>query len=249
MSAHMLKNLLRQILPQRAFNYLKKIKNQRSMNQATTQTKVDSIADQATPKADAHAPQDLNIYWESKMADILETWGEGNVWNEIQHLMVARQGRALDIACGTGKTMEILSKFPMLEIHGCDISDLLITKAVARGIKRDKLKVGDATDLDYEDNFFDYAYSIGSLEHFTEDGIASFLKECKRVTKIASFHNVPVSRTNQDEGWIKRTQSYYNNSVEWWMQKYKHEYREVYIIDSAWNDSRSVGKWFVCIND
>ena len=219
------------------------------MSQKTTPTKDDGIVAQVTPQTDVHAPQDLNIYWDSKMAEILETWGEGNVWNEIQYLMVARQGRALDIACGTGKTMEILSKFPMLEIHGCDISDLLITKAVSRGIKRDRLKVGDATDLDYEDNFFDYAYSIGSLEHFTEDGIASFLMECKRVTKIASFHNVPVSRTNQDEGWIKRTQSYYNNSVEWWMQKYKLAYREVYILDSAWNDSRSVGKWFVCIND
>lgn len=219
------------------------------MNQKPIQTESTRIADPVAPLADAHAPQDLNIYWDSKMAEILETWGEGNVWNEIQYLMVARQGRILDIACGTGKTMEILGKFPMLEIHGCDISDLLITKAVSRGIKRDRLKVGDATDLDYEDNSFDYAYSIGSLEHFTEDGIAFFLKECKRVTKIASFHNVPVSRTNQDEGWIKRTQSYYNNSVEWWMQKYKLAYKEVYILDSAWNDSRSVGKWFVCIND
>lgn len=241
-------SLLKKILPKMILNYLKKIKNKHITNKGEITIKDYVFVGKSKHQLNVSAAQDLDIYWDSKMAEILETWGEGNVWNEIQYLMVALNGRVLDIACGTGKTMEILSKFSMLEIHGCDISDLLIKKANSRGIEKARLKVGDATNMDYERIFFDYAYSIGSLEHFTEDGIVSLLKECKRVTKNASFHNIPVSRSNKDEGWIKRTQSYYNNSIDWWMDKFNQVYKKVYIIDSAWNDSRSVGKWFICIN-
>ena len=241
-------NSLKKILPKMILNYLKKIKNKLIINKGEIMIKDDAFVGKSKHQLNVDAAQDLDIYWDSKMAEILETWGEGNVWNEIQYLVVALNGRVLDIACGTGKTMEILSKFSMLEIHGCDISDLLIKKANSRGIEKARLKVGDATNMDYERNSFDYAYSIGSLEHFTEDGIVSLLKECKRVTKNASFHNIPVSRSNKDEGWIKRTQSYYNNSIDWWMDKFNQVYKKVYIIDSAWNDSRSVGKWFICIN-
>ena len=31
--------------------------------------------------------QDLDVYWTDEMAQILETWGIGHVWNEIQFLM------------------------------------------------------------------------------------------------------------------------------------------------------------------
>ena len=69
------------------------------------------------------------------------------------------------------------------DVHGCDVSEFLIEKAVKRGISKDKLKICDATNLPYGDDFFDYCYSTGSLEHFTEDGIEKFLISSKRVTK------------------------------------------------------------------
>ena len=193
--------------------------------------------------------QDLDLYWDPKFAEMLETWGEGNVWNEIQFLMCSRQGRVLDIACGTGRTIEILSQFPALELHGCDISDLLIQKAAYRGIPKDHLRVCDATKPDYEDNFFDYSYSIGSLEHFTEEGIEKTISECNRITRFSSFHQVPVSSSGKDEGWMKTIQSFYNNSVDWWLSKFKLTYETVYVLDSVWRDEISVGKWFVCVKE
>jgi len=118
--------------------------------------------------------QSLDVYYEAKMANILETWGERNAWIEIQHLLLNKKGKILDIACGTGKVIEVLSKINIKNVYGCDISDFLIQKAIDRGIEKDKLKVCDATNLPYEDNFFDYCYSIGSLEHFTEEQIQKF---------------------------------------------------------------------------
>ena len=80
--------------------------------------------------------RDLDVYWDPQMAEILEHWGEGNAWNEIQLLLMNCRGRALDMACGTGKTMSLLAGLPALEVHGCDISDMLIGKALERGLAR-----------------------------------------------------------------------------------------------------------------
>jgi ubiquinone/menaquinone biosynthesis C-methylase UbiE len=194
------------------------------------------------------AEQDLDVYWDPKMAEMLDHWGEGNAWNDIQLLMAGRKGRVLDIACGTGRTMELLKSNPDLEVHGCDISDMLIEKAIARGIPTERLLVTDATAMSYPDKFFDWAYSIGSLEHFTPDGIEKFLKECRRVARYGTFHKVPVSRSNEDEGWIKTFQSYHNNSVNWWDSKCRSAYEKVAILDSSWTDQRSLGKWLICVS-
>lgn len=193
--------------------------------------------------------QQLEVYWNPKMAQSLETWGEGTTWSELEYLMVNCHGKVLDIACGTGKTIEILSRHHNIEVYGCDISDFLIQKAIERGIEPSRLKVCDATETDYCDNSFDHAYSIGSLEHFTEDGILKFLQESWRITKYASFHMVPISRLEQNEGWIDKFQSYHNNSTDWWLTKFRSSYDTVIVLDSSWQDRVSIGKWFACVKE
>ena len=191
--------------------------------------------------------QELDLYWDSNMAALLDTWGADSVWKEIQLLFVGRTGTALDIACGTGRVIEILSD-ASVEVHGCDISPLLVGKARERGILESRLTVCDATTLPYADDTFDFAYSIGSLEHFTEEGISKFLAESHRATRVAAFHNIPVSRSGTEEGWISPYQSYFNNSVAWWLTKFRAEYPKVTVLDSTWSDTRSLGAWFICEN-
>ncbi len=190
--------------------------------------------------------QELDIYWDPEMAAVLETWGEGNAWNEIQLLLLNTQGTVLDIACGTGKVMSMLQGIKDLEIHGCDISDFLLEKATQRGIAKDRLTCCDATALPYLLGRFDYAYSIGSLEHFTEDGIDAVLQGCKKVVAKRSFHMIPVSRSQKNEGWISPSQSYFNNSTDWWVAHCKKSFSTVAVLDSAWEDEISIGKWLIC---
>lgn len=201
----------------------------------------------AVQSAQVHE-QDLDVYWDQSMADALEQWGKGSVWDEIQYLLINCQGRVLDIACGPGGTMLVLAKYHDLELHGIDISDLLINQAIKRGIEPTRLRVGDATSMPYQENSFEYGYSIGSLEHFTEQGILNMLGECKRVVSKASFHMIPVSRDGKNQGWLKTVQSFHNNSVEWWLDKYKSAYADVTVLSSRWEDELSVGKWFICKN-
>jgi ubiquinone/menaquinone biosynthesis C-methylase UbiE len=233
-----MKKIVQQILPPILLPSLKALK--KSLNTLSSSGLSSAKGTQTT------TDQDLDIYWNAEMAELLETWGEGSVWSEIQFLMANCEGRVLDIACGTGKTMEIVSKFPNLEIHGIDISDLLISKALERGISNTRLTVGDAVSTKYADGFCNYSYSIGSLEHFTNEGIPQFIAESYRITTTASFHMLPVSRSGKDEGWMKTVQSFHNNSVDWWLENFHLSYPNVYAIDSTWNDDISVGKWFLC---
>jgi len=232
-----MKSIVKQFCPPILWNSLSSLK---------TSLKTSSNSYLSSPTILHPDRQDLDIYWDDNMAKLLDTWGEGNVWNEIQFLMANCEGRVLDIACGTGKTMEIISKFPNIEVHGIDISDLLISKAIERGITNSHLAIGDATSTNYLDNFFKYSYSIGSLEHFTNEGISKFISESYRVTENSSFHMLPVSRSDKNEGWMKTLQSFHNNSVDWWLSKFHLSYPSVYIVDSYWNDDISVGKWFIC---
>jgi ubiquinone/menaquinone biosynthesis C-methylase UbiE len=191
--------------------------------------------------------QELDIYWSPEFAKVLDTWGEGTAWHEIQLLLCHCQGKVLDVACGTGKVIETNSRFPQLDIYGCDISELLIGRARDRGISSEKLRVCDATATGFDAEEFDYSYSIGSLEHFTEEGIGALLMESDRVTRNASFHHIPVSRSGINEGWLTTQQSFFNNSVEWWLAKFRAVYPIVYSLPSSWEDDQSYGRWFICV--
>ncbi len=190
--------------------------------------------------------QDLEMYWDPKFAKTLENWGENSTWNEIQMIMSSCEGKVLDIACGTGTTIEALKKFEKIDVFGFDISDMLIEKAISKGIPEDHLFITDATHTNFRDLEFDYSYSIGSLEHFTDEGIDQFISECSRYSKICSFHMLPVSRSMKNEGWLKTTQSFFNNSKEWWRERFEKHFRYVVLIPSKWEDEISLGYWFVC---
>jgi ubiquinone/menaquinone biosynthesis C-methylase UbiE len=181
------------------------------------------------------------------MADLLDTWGEAHVWREVRLLFWNTDGKVLDIACGTGKTMDILGLNGRLEIHGCDISDLLIARAAERGLLPDRLRVEDATKLScYDAGQFRHSYSIGSLEHFTEEGIDDFIRESHRVTTGFSAHMIPLSRSGEDEGWMKTVQSFFNNSEKWWRSRFEKHYGHVVFLPSGWEDKISVGTWILC---
>ena len=190
--------------------------------------------------------QQLDVYWTESFKNELNFWGEDTVWREIELLFSAVEGNVVDICCGVGGTIKKLEKNEKLKLYGFDISDYLIDEAINSGLSRDRLKVANATNTGYEDNYFDYSYSIGSLEHFTENDIDSFLKETKRITKKSSFHQIPVARDKKFDGWLELDQSYFNKPVDWWLERFEKHFDHVSVIESSWNDPISFGKWFIC---
>ncbi len=200
----------------------------------------------ANPSHNEEKDPHLGLYWSKEMAEILETWGEGNAWHEVDYLLAPCQGRVLDIACGTGRTIKQLEVYRDLEVHGCDISDYLVSQAAGKGIPSERLVVCDAVKMPYEDEHFDYTFSIGSLEHFRDQNCEAFIHEASRVTRRGSFHQIPTSRDGTEHGWITTFQSYYNNPVEWWLPKFRRHFARVVVLRSLWEDSLSIGRWFIC---
>lgn len=200
-------------------------------------------------RADKGHSQALDVYSDERFSRLLEEWGNGTVWNEIQIFLKHRQGRVLDLACGTGRTHDFIKANPALEYYGCDISPLLIEKAVKRGIDPKRLCIGDATKLEYQDSQFDYLFSIGSLEHFTLPGIRATLTECKRVCSGLSFHQIPVSCSGFDEGWMTDLQSFWCNSQGWWLKNFRDVYGDsVWTMTSSWGNAVLRGVWFITAN-
>ena len=190
--------------------------------------------------------QDLKVYWSESFRDELDNWGSDNVWPEIKYLTQFFNGKILDICCGTGATINYLKINNNLDLYGFDISDFLIDGSKKFKIDHSKIKVADATNTQYNNNEFEYSYSIGSLEHFTEKGIDLFLKEASRITSKISLHQIPISRDPEFQGWLKLDQSYFNMSQEWWEEKFKKYFSKVEVVDSLWADPISLGKWFIC---
>jgi ubiquinone/menaquinone biosynthesis C-methylase UbiE len=87
-----------------------------------------------------------------------------------------RNPKLLDIGCGTGANLEMLSQFG--EAEGVDVSDDALEFCRKKGLKVSK---GLAETLPYPDESFDITTALDVVEHLDDD-IAG-LKEMHRVTK------------------------------------------------------------------
>jgi ubiquinone/menaquinone biosynthesis C-methylase UbiE len=97
-----------------------------------------------------------------------------------------QKGRVLDLACGTGGFSFFLEDMGF-DVVGLDSSESMIEKAKEYAKeKRSKVNfvVGDAKELPFEENSFDYVLFIGdSIVHFDPPGLNSAFKEVARVLK------------------------------------------------------------------
>ena len=88
--------------------------------------------------------------------------------------------RILDVGCGTGANLEMLSQFG--EAEGVDVSDDALEFCRGKGLNVQK---GLAEKLPYEDGAFDVTTALDVVEHLDDD-IAG-LEEMFRVTKTGGY--------------------------------------------------------------
>jgi ubiquinone/menaquinone biosynthesis C-methylase UbiE len=94
--------------------------------------------------------------------------------------------KLLEIGCGAGAVLGILgTTFPRLQIAGIDLEAKQINYATQHlknlGLSNVDLKVGDASQLPWDDNTFDCIYTIWFLEHLSNP--LPVIKEAYRVLK------------------------------------------------------------------
>jgi SAM-dependent methyltransferase len=91
------------------------------------------------------------------------------------------QLRILDVGCGTGANLEMLSRFG--EVKGVDVSAEALAFCCARGLEN--VKQGEAECLPYEDDSFDLVTGLDVVEHLDDDRAG--LQEMRRVLRHGGY--------------------------------------------------------------
>ena len=134
--------------------------------------------------------------FDQKLANLYEAWEkspEGVSLDRLSTQLIIRllkpqRGeRILDIGCGTGNHLLLFHRLG-LDVTGIDASPYMLDIARSRLGNKASLKIGRAEDLPFEDNEFDVATLIYTLE-FLDDTYAA-LREVGRVAKHRVFVGV-----------------------------------------------------------
>jgi SAM-dependent methyltransferase len=96
---------------------------------------------------------------------------------QICRQVTDRRPRILDVGCGTGANLLMLSQFGQAE--GVDVSEDALAFCRARGL--DQVKLGAAEALPYADGTFDLVTGLDVVEHLDDD--LAGLKEMRRVLR------------------------------------------------------------------
>ncbi len=89
----------------------------------------------------------------------------------------SNRSRILDIGCGTGANLEMLSRFG--EAEGVDVSTEALAFCRERGLQN--VRQGEAEHLPYEDGSFDLVTALDVVEHLDDD--VAGLREMRRVLR------------------------------------------------------------------
>jgi ubiquinone/menaquinone biosynthesis C-methylase UbiE len=135
----------------------------------------------------------MGIIFDIQIAKAYDTWCKSPkglhmdlfIENMISEtLKPFKHERVIDIGCGSGNHLLIACRHGM-DISGIDASPYMLTLAKNRLGDRCELKQAYAEDLPYEDNEFDLAFLINTLE-FIDDPLP-VLEEAGRVAKRGVF--------------------------------------------------------------
>jgi len=124
-------------------------------------------------------------------------------WSEVvkdfsDYYNLNDDSKILDVGCAKGFMLYDFYKLnPNLDLHGIDISKYAIDNSVPE--IKGKLQVANATNLPYEDNFFDLVIAINTIHNLNKAECATALKEISRVSKKNAFLTVDAYRNNDEK--------------------------------------------------
>ena len=139
------------------------------------------------------------------------------------HYQLKAGDRVLDVGCGKGfQLYELALAVPGLDVYGIDISEYAISNA-HEGVK-DRLQVGNAISLPFEDGFFDYVFSINTLHNLFNYQLDAALREIVRVSRKQSYICVESYRNEVEKAnllyWQVTCEAFHTPAEwEWWFSR------------------------------
>ena len=159
----------------------------------------------------------MGLIFDKKTAKVYDSWYrspygraiDSSIEQLIQALVDPRPGeRILDIGCGTGGHLLDFSKLG-LDISGIDASPYMIDRARKRLGHRCSLNIGMAENLPFDDNEFDLAVLINTLEFL--DKPLQVLREAGRVAGRKVF--IGIVNSLSWNGFSKRVQGCFGDPL------------------------------------
>jgi protein-L-isoaspartate(D-aspartate) O-methyltransferase len=152
----------------------------------------------------------------------------------VDHYDLPERPRILDIGCGKGFLLfDFLKLLPEAEIHGLDISDYAL--ANSKEEIRDRLVLGNATQLPWPDDYFDLVISITTLHNLHNYDLDKALREMERVGKGNKYLCVEAYRTEEEKTnllyWQVTCEAFCTpEEWQWWFQQtgYTGDYSFIY---------------------
>jgi len=175
------------------------------LHKSTTRDYLARVNDPEFPKAKAAelATQWGYEYWDG---DRRINYGgyrymEGR-WEKVaramaEHYELPSKPKILDIGCGKGFLLyDFLKVIPDAVVYGLDISSYALENSKEE--IRNRLQLGNATELPWEDNTFDLVFSINTFHNLHAYDLDHALREMERVGKSNKYICVESYR-NQAE--------------------------------------------------
>jgi len=141
----------------------------------------------------------------------------------IQHYGLDNSSRILDVGCGKGFLLyEFKKLLPNATVRGLDFSEYAIQNSKEE--IREYLKLGNASKLPYDDNSFDFVYSINTLHCLHNFELYSALIELERVSEKDKYLCVESFRNESEKAnllyWQVTCEMFCKpESWEWWFSK------------------------------
>lgn len=117
-----------------------------------------------------------------KFFNRMAKWYKISPFREINNRMLERvsqlinvknNSRILDAGCGTGTFLQILySEGKNLNLYGVDISEEMLKVARQKLGDNVELSLKGVEELDFDDNSFDYIFTIDAFHHYADQEVA-----------------------------------------------------------------------------
>lgn len=151
----------------------------------------------------------------------------------LNRLGVEKNKKLLDVGCGIGYLIK-RAEMKGIKSYGVDISSKRVEIAKKKSPNSD-VRVADAGNLPFKDNFFDYIICVGSLEHFPD--MDSVLMEMKRVGKLSAEYLIVVPNsgyfTKRIKRKIKKQPIIHKRNLDEWKNLF---FRNKFIVEKVFRD-------------
>ena len=152
----------------------------------------------------------------------------------IEHYQLKNGAKILDIGCGKGYLLfDLMKLLPDLKLYGLDVSEYAV-KNSKEEIK-EKITVGNATNLPFENDYFDLVISINTLHCLEAQELYKALKEIERVGKKDKYLCVESYRNEVEKAnllyWQVSCEAFNTpKEWEWWFELtgYKGDFSFIY---------------------